>query len=128
MEGSTEARSDTACFCRIGEWLVSGMFARGVWPCRPGGSGWHPIDLMEPSSRPSEREVSDNQEAAGKEPFFGFLEWMTVWALISGAVCPPLWRLDGVIRVLAILALASIVAASGAALVNYRRRKMFPNG
>ena len=75
----------------------------------------------------SEREVPDNDEVAGEEPFFGFLEWMTVWALMSGGVFPPLWRLDGVVRVLAIVVFLSMVAVSGLALVNYRRRKMFPN-
>ncbi|MDQ6947836.1 MAG: hypothetical protein M3256_16620 [Actinomycetota bacterium] len=71
--------------------------------------------------------MPDN-EVAGKEPFFGFREWMSVWALISGGVFPLLWRLDGLARVIAIAVFASIVAASAVALVNYRRRKMFPSG
>ena len=61
----------------------------------------------------NEQEVSDDDEVTGKEPFFGFLEWMTVWALMSGGVFPPLWRLDGVVRVLAIVVFASMVVASG---------------
>jgi hypothetical protein len=46
--------------------------------------------------------MPDNDKVAGKEPSFGFLEWMSVWALISGGLFPVLWRLDGVIRVIAI--------------------------
>ena len=70
----------------------------------------------------------NNDDVVGKEPFFGFLEWMTVWALISGGVFPLLWGLDGLVRVVAITLFACVVAASGVGLVNYRRRKMFPNG
>ena len=71
--------------------------------------------------------MPDNDEVVGKEPFFGFLEWMSVWALISGGVFPLLWRLDGLVHVITIAVFASVVAASGVVLVNYRRRKMFPN-
>lgn len=74
------------------------------------------------------KRMSYNDDVPGNEPFFGFLEWMTVWALISGGVFPLLWRLDGLVRVIAIAVFTSIVAASGVALVNYRRRKMFLNG
>ena len=70
----------------------------------------------------------NNDDVVGKEPFFGFLEWMTVWAFISGGVFPFLWGLDGLVRVVAIALFACVVAASGLALVNYRRRKMFPYG
>ena len=62
--------------------------------------------------------MPDNDDVAGKEPFFGFLEWMSVWALISGGLFPVLWRLDGVVRVIAIAVFASIVAASAVALAN----------
>ena len=72
--------------------------------------------------------MPDNDDVARKEPFVGFLEWMSVWALISGGVLPVLWRLDGLVRLIAIAVFASIVAASAVALANYRRRKMFPNG
>jgi hypothetical protein len=72
--------------------------------------------------------MPDNDGVVGKEPFFGFLEWVSVWALISGGVFPLLWRLDGLVRVVAVAVFASVVAASGVALINYRRRRMSPKG
>jgi hypothetical protein len=55
----------------------------------------------------------NNEDVVGKEPFFGFLEWMTVWAFISGGVFPLLWGLDGLVRVVGIALFACVVAALG---------------
>lgn len=70
--------------------------------------------------------MARNEGGVGREPFFGFLEWFSLWAFISGAVFYPLWSLSGIVRIVAFLIYGGIVVASGLALIAYRRRKMSP--
>jgi biotin transporter BioY len=70
--------------------------------------------------------MAHDEDGLGREPFFGFLEWFSLWAFISGAVFNPLWSLSGIVRFVAFLIYGTIIVASGLALIAYRRRKMSP--
>ena len=59
-------------------------------------------------------------EPERKEPFFGFLEWISISALISGGIFPLLLRLEGVVRILGIGIYGALIALSGLFLYRYR--------
>lgn len=58
-------------------------------------------------------EENRSDYADSKEPFFGFLEWLTVCALVSGGVASVITRLDGVIQILSLVTYGALVVLSG---------------
>lgn len=65
----------------------------------------------------------DKSSGERKEPFFGFLEWMTACALVSGVVVTLLLRIDGFLRVLGLAIYGVLVALSAIWLYRYWDRK-----
>lgn len=82
---------------------------------------------LQPTILRGTRPVIDNHcgesEPEGKEPFFGFLEWISIGALISGGIFPILLKLEGVVRILGIGMYGALIALSGLLLYRYRVSK-----
>lgn len=70
--------------------------------------------------------LRDESQGGTREPFFGFLEWMSIWALVGGGSFPLVIQLDGIVRILGIIAYGLVMIASGVLLYRYRRRRRIP--
>lgn len=66
--------------------------------------------------------IEDEGQGNKKEPFFGFLEWISVSAFISGGTVALLSQLEGVVRIIGILAYGIVVLSSGWLLYRSRAR------
>ena len=60
-----------------------------------------------------DNRINHSAGSESKEPFFGFIEWLTVCALVSGAVVTLLLRLDGVVRIVSLGIYGVLLTLSG---------------